>query len=134
MQTQNNNSEENQVQSCLSAVSGSALIAQYLGFKEDERYKTLWIIKDQINHNGNNHFWEGNLKYAESWDWLMPVIEKIITEEKFEDGNNVYLRTFGMLTENGLFIVRFDRHSLFESETLIQSSFEAVVDFLRNRV
>jgi hypothetical protein len=116
------------------AVSVSALIAQYLGFKEDERYPTLWIIKDQINQNGNNHFWEGNLKYNESWDWLMPVIEKI-SKETFKDGCFSYPMTFGMINpQTGNYMFRFNRHSLFESSNLIDAAFEAVGDFLRNRV
>lgn len=115
-------------------VSGSALIAQYLGFKEDEKYPTLWIIKDQINQNGNNHFWEGNLKYNESWDWLMPVIEKIISEEKYEDGESVYLRTFGMIDGHGKFMTRFNRYTLFQADCLIEAAYLAVVNFLRDSV
>jgi hypothetical protein len=114
-------------------VSVSALIAQYLGFKEDERYPTLWIIKDQINQNGNNHFWEGNLKYNESWDWLMPVIEKI-TKEVFPEGDILHIRTFGLVNpDTGNYMFRFHRYSLFEAPNLIDAAFEAVGEFLRNR-
>lgn len=120
-------------ESLVASVSGSALIAQYLGFKQDEKYPTLWIIKDQINQNGNNHFWEGNLKYNESWDWLMPVVEKICAEN-YDDGENVYLRTFGMIDDNGYFMVRFNRNNFFAENSLIEATFKAVVDYLRTRV
>lgn len=68
--------------------------------------------------------------YRKSWDWLMPVVTKIICE-KFEDGENVYLRTFGMINEeNGNLMVRFNRHGLFEAETLLEATYLAVCDYV----
>jgi hypothetical protein len=141
------NESQNQ-QSCQNAVSVSALIAEYMEIKEIESsydssgtnvpiwysgylgYRTpaFGVPNKSIEHLLNEN------KFNNSWDWLMPVIEKIIAEEKFEDGNNIYLRTFGMLSQKGLFMVRFDRYSLFQSKDLFQASFDAVVDFIRNRV
>jgi hypothetical protein len=61
----------------------NAIIAKYMKNKEDAYYPTLWIIKNHINHNGNNYFWEGNLQYKENWDWIMPVVKKIFkTKDK----------------------------------------------------
>lgn len=130
------------------AVNGSALMAEYMNIKEIkssyDSYGTsvpIWYcgylgyrtIAFGVPNKSIEHLLSEN-KFNNSWDWIMPVIEKIIAEEKFEDGNDVYLRTFGMLNEDGLFTVRFDRHSLFQSKDLFQASFDAVVDFLRNRV
>jgi len=92
-----------------SDASGSTLMAEYMEIKEIESY------------------------YENSWDLLMPIIEKIC-KEKFEDGEVIKLRTFGVINDEGFFMVRFDRHPLFYSESLIQASYGAVVDFLRNRV
>ena len=61
----------------------------------------------------------------------MPVVEKIIGI-KFDDGDNAHLRTFGMINqENGNVMVRFNRYSLFESNTLIGATYLAVVDLIK---
>lgn len=146
MRNENVNESQNQ-QSCQNAVSGSALIAEYMGIKEIESsydssgtnvpiwysgylgYRTpaFGVPNKSIEHLLNEN------KFNNSWDWLMPVIEKILTQEKFEDGDKVELLTFGMISQKGFFMVRFDRHSLFQSKHFFQASFDAVVDFLRNR-
>lgn len=130
------------------SVSDSALIAEYMQIKEIESsydsYGTavpIWysgylgyrtpafcVPNKSIQHLLNEN------KFNNSWDWIMPVIEKIVSVEKFEDGENIKLRTFGAINEEGLFMVRFDRHSLFQSKDFFQASFDAIVDFLRNRV
>ena len=72
--------------------------------------------------------------YHQSWDWLMPVVDKIM---RTKIGNGVeyveypYLRTFGMLNEETKNpMVRFNGFQVFEAETLIEATFLAVVDFL----
>jgi hypothetical protein len=130
------------------AIIGSALMAKYMNVKEIKSsydssgtsvpiwycgyfgYKTPAFV---VPNKSIEHLLSEN-KFNNSWDWLMPVIEKIIKEEKFEDGNKVELLTFGLISQKGLFMVRFDRHSLFQSKDLFQASYDAVVDFLRNRV
>lgn len=92
----------------------------------------------------NNFFFKGlnvgDLKFNESWDWLMPVIEKISTV-KFPDdvypetGNRTYIeqcypRTFGMRDENGYFMFRLNGYSLYKSEKLIESAYNSVVEFI----
>ena len=71
-----------------------------------------------------------------SWDWneLMPVIEKI-SKLKFkylnvEEEFSPYPRTFGMVSEEGLFMFCFNCGQLFSAETLIEAAWSAVVDFL----
>lgn len=72
------------------------------------------------------------MKYHSSWDWLMPVIEKI-SQIKFHDDDTIYPRTFAMINkENGNFMFRFNRHHLFEDEKLIIAAFNAVVDYIQN--
>lgn len=74
---------------------GNILIAVFMGAKIE--------IKDMVNYPNDNHDWEIHLephmiherrygkiedligrfcKYHSSWDWLMPVVEKIATIEK----------------------------------------------------
>jgi hypothetical protein len=75
------------------------------------------------------YFLPDEMKYHESWDWLMPVVEKIC--RMGEPGDNFCLRTFGMINdENGQMMVRFDRFSLFEATTLIEALYMAVIAFI----
>jgi len=62
----------------------------------------------------------------------MPVVEKIL-KERFDDGENVFLKTFGLINEGGEFMVRFNRYSLFMEESLLEATYFAVIEFLRNR-
>lgn len=76
--------------------------------------------------------------YHKSWDWLMPVVEKIskITfkwETKHESGtDSYYLRTFGMLDEEtGRVMVRINNCALHTAPTLIEATYKAVVEFIK---
>jgi hypothetical protein len=72
-----------------------------------------------------------SLKYHSSWEWLMPVIEKI-SRFRFEDGDTAFPITFGMINrEDGDFMFRFNRHLLFQDEKLIVAAHKAVVDFIK---
>lgn len=57
------------------------LIAEFMGLKsfEDSRYGKLW--PDPLGSTASQF----DLKYSTSWDWLMPVVEKIekLHSEKF---------------------------------------------------
>ena len=131
----------------IDGVSGSALIANYMGIQEVKSFYEsggqnvpIWYSKYlryrtptfSVANKSLIHLLNEN-KFNNSWEWLMPVIEKIILEEKFQDGESVFLRTFAMIDMDGNFMVRFNRHSLFKHKDLFIASFEAVVDFLRNR-
>lgn len=77
------------------AVSGSALIAQFMEVKEVQRFydsygqqTPIWhtkndVFKSNVYSVPNKSFAEflEKAKYASSWDWLMPVVDKI---EKLE--------------------------------------------------
>lgn len=82
--------------------------------------------------------------YDVSWDWLMPVVEKIskiaYEEEKMEqyDGgiaqytDYAYCRTFGMPDENGHPMVRINRMPLHTADTLIEATYAAVLEFIKH--
>lgn len=79
------------------------------------------------------------LKFHISWDWLLPVIEKISRTPLLEvdgtpckDPQDVcYPRIFGMPTDDGKrFMFRFNGSICHEAETLIQAAFDACVDFI----
>jgi len=48
-------------------VKGNTLIAKFLGVSE----------KVVIKYNKDPEIWSCNVKYHLSWEWLMPVVEKI---------------------------------------------------------
>jgi len=84
-----------------------------------------------------------NFKYHTSWDWLMPVVEKISRIEfdrheqelPFGDTEIViethYPRTFGMLNKEGKPMFRFNCGTLHTADTLIEAAWLAVVDFIQ---
>lgn len=60
-------------------LQGNKLIAEFLGFKRDISCKDFaipyWYKKTK---DGKCFFgYDSQLKYHESWNWLMPVVEKI---------------------------------------------------------
>jgi hypothetical protein len=131
---ENNVKVQDDTQSLQSCVSVSALIAEYLGWKNRNEYyqvPNLYPVTDY--DTGWTECTLSEMEFDKRWDWIMPVVEKIC-KEKFEDGSTAFLRTFGMITDDLGFMVRFNRHSLFIEDTLIQATFLAVGEFLRNRV
>jgi hypothetical protein len=70
-------------------IEGNKLIAEFMGWKCTSRKSynddilVLYTDKDTIfkyNKHGylyNKNPWDAPLKYHSSWDWLMPVVEKI---------------------------------------------------------
>lgn len=70
------------------------------------------------------------LGFNESWDWLMPIVE-LLSKHKYEDGDTAYLRTFGLINQKtGQYMVRINRSFLTEADTLIESTFLAVSEFI----
>lgn len=76
-----------------------------------------------------------HLQYHNNWSWLMPVVEKIsqircAPDSEF-DHDTFYPRTFGMLSpEARKPMVRINRCQVFESDTLINATYQSVVDFI----
>ncbi len=59
----------------ITPLEGNKIIAEFMGLKYEK--KKYW----DGNKNWYKHVWNGfelsELEYNSSWDWLMPVIEKI---------------------------------------------------------
>lgn len=97
-------------------------------YKECQRY----IEENQLEGFIPELFWEQKSgKYDRDFHQLMRAVEKII-QFKYVDGDNAYLRTFGMYNEDGQVMVRINGCALFQSESLIKSTWLAVVDWCRN--
>ncbi len=55
------------------------LIAEFMGIESYEfRGYTMFVYKE------DNHRTDVDLHYHTSWDWLMPVVEKINNTERYE--------------------------------------------------
>lgn len=108
------------------------IIAEFMGgWNRDPGTRKIGInLPDQ-----GNEWWDiDELKYNTSWDWLMPVVEKICKIDYGDDiGPNgmVYPRTFGMLDPEGNFLFRFNRQQLYAEKTLIAATHKAVVEFIK---
>lgn len=68
------------------------------------------------------------------WPELMEDVQRI-ARDKFEDGENVYLRTCGVATEDkDQFMVRFNRYSLHSAPTMIEALRMAVKEYDEHRL
>jgi hypothetical protein len=113
---------------------GNKLIAEFIGLyvETDDigryKYYTKTIVDKRMVIN--YHY----PQYDSSWDWLMPVLEKIF-RLKIGDGIKYveysYARTFGMLSrEDGQIMVRLDGSQLQKADTLIEATYLAVINFI----
>jgi hypothetical protein len=119
-------------------IQGNKLIAEFMGVKVYQKKDGELRVLARNNRDYMLKLWA---KYHSSWDHLMPVVEKISLmnypdEPTFADDEDyvpdtAYPRTFGMISRNGQFMVRFNRQPLFEADTLIEAAWMAVVDFVK---
>lgn len=129
-------------------MESNKLIAEFMDVKEIQHFYDSYGQQIPIWHTENDVFKSNvysvpdksfaefleKVRYANSWDWLMPVLEKIC-RLRIGDGKEqvdyAYPRTFGMLNEEtGEIMVRLNGFQLFQSKTLISSTYVAVVDFI----
>lgn len=84
---------------------------------------------------------EYDLMYHREWGWIMPVVEKISRiefERRFDEDQGKWIIytfhpvTFGMLDEQGRPMVRFYCNQLHFGDTLIEATWDAVVDFIKS--
>jgi hypothetical protein len=112
------------------------MIATFMGWQEMPTNRKDWMLSETIDgiKYAKKQKSVAHMEFNTSWDWLMPVIEKISNlEMKYLNVNeyfNPYPRTFGMQDESGLYLFRFNDHCLFSHQNLIVAAYEAVVDFL----
>lgn len=77
--------------------------------------------------------WEKGVgDYDTNWSSLMKAVEQIFSmDHVYEPHDKVFFRTFGMRNEEtGEFMVRIDRHQLYQGESLILTTHEAVCGFI----
>jgi hypothetical protein len=119
------------------------LIAIFMGYERYEDSGGIWFKKEGMIICMHPKL--EDLKYHSSWDWLMPVVEKISTihypdyyshSPKREDDGDfddcAYPRTFGMRDKEGNYMVRINASVLITAPTFIGAVYEAVIDFVKD--
>lgn len=114
-------------------IEGNKLISEFMGIIVEVKAERLYTSK---------HFGIKMVQYHSSWDWLMPVVEKISDyhypdfyigekpEEAHEFDDYAYPRTFGMRDEEGNYMVRINANSLHKSQSFIEATWLAIVDWI----
>ena len=99
-------------------MNDNKLIAEFMGAKplvlggstEYEMYGVLDCIEDGVNEK--HYFIDDEMRFHESWDWLMPVVEKIM-DISFFNGEPE------------------DFYSIRNSIPQIRNTYKAVVEFIK---
>lgn len=106
----------------MSVLENNKLIAEFMGI--------VYPMLDNVIVIDNVVTKEDDLQYHKSWDWLMPVVEKI--EATLDDdgyGNNVLIETSSctILSGNdGSVVIGFT-----EGITKREATYQAVVEFIK---
>ena len=111
-------------------IEGNKLIAEFMGIRYHDNNTVsghpsiLSIImgEDKI----------ADFKFHTSWDWLMPVVEKMeLIQYEPKDGDDSYNWNTPYLRTIAFNMVRINRQQLFQEETKIKSLWKAVVEFIK---
>lgn len=110
-------------------IEGNKLIAEFM---KAEQHTPYWV---NLRAGVRGEY------YHSSWNWLMPVVEKIgkigIPDDKYESGERIYVdnyypRTFGMMDNKGEnYLFRLNGFTVHESKTLIGSVYLGVIEFIK---
>lgn len=112
------------------------LIAEFMGYKY-ESWVHLGGTASRFFNTTNRDDSFPHAKYDKSYDWLMPVIEKI-SRLRIGDGKTyvdyAYPRTFGMLNEDGSdhMMVRLNGFCLHQDVSLLKAAYSAVIEFIKH--
>ena len=116
-------------------LKGNKLIAEFMGFKigklngwlSGTTIEDCAYLKDESGNISKANL-ISKLKYHSSWDWLMPVVEKI------RDCNCVVnIKFLRKLNTTNTFIASFDlkwNKDISENGISIESTFKSVVNFI----
>ena len=114
-------------------MENNKIIAEFMGVKFDK--DTFYDMDYDIFSNGNLYrIHELKLKYHNSWDWLMPVVEKIEYIESITHGNQFQV----IICEEEVDI--YDKHTQThivciptDGESKLTNTYKAVVEFIKNQ-
>jgi hypothetical protein len=115
------------------STENNKLIAEFMGIEEAYNPNgNDWVLKtttpDTYGDTDILESCKGNeLQYHSSWDWLMPVVEKIESDERYD----VDILQYGTrITDNQKEIVNNIADISFDKK--IEHTYKAVVEFIKN--
>lgn len=106
------------------------LIAQFMGYERD---KMEYFIPQhgKINSQGNwiDTFSKENLKFHKSWDWLMPVVEKVNSTVFEGNACRVTMRSNATLIEK-VGEEGWEAGPIVTGEVMLKNTFKAIIEFI----
>ena len=116
-------------------IEGNKLIAEFMGGKlipfPDSVYKEVYEFETEITYCSGKKWPIPVLAYHVSWDWLMPVVEKIKTikhPDYYGFGFSMINDTIQFTADN-LIVPQFKKHWK-EKDSMLNATWLAVVEFL----
>jgi hypothetical protein len=111
----------------METIETNKLIAEFMGWKKDIGYRKGKPIDGFIKPNDGRHFPLYRFRFHESWDWLMPVVEKI-------ESLGFYVRIHGKST----LIFKKDGYNIInrpygygKEKSKIDHTYKAVIEFIK---
>lgn len=109
-------------------IEGNILIADFMGFQRTEKGS------GEVTYKGKGRgvvIWASTLEFHSSWDWLMPVVEKI---EDTKADEHYYFK-FDMINRNEVEITYEDNSVFFidsfKTKNKKEAVWLAVVEFIK---
>ena len=106
-------------------IEGNKLIAKF--FTEEKLFNHSIILHGFSEDN--DLFFDSQLKFHSSWNWLMPVVLKINTMDNFDYSVKIFTMDCQIENSKGEIIVRCE--CKYNPDELINSVWEAVVEFIK---
>lgn len=118
----------------MNIIENNKLIARFMGAKKTSNCSSneLWIPRQTVCKTDTVELGRGNIiKYHKSWDWLMPVVEKI--ESFIFDEDNSYNVTIGSTNYCVIQDSCGDTIEIIKDcgRTKIETTHKAVVEFIK---
>ena len=101
--------------------NSNRLIAEFMGFKEHKGSYYLPL------YNSGDWVPDVELDYHNSWDWLMPIVEKI--ESLRDENGNAYRFTIDM----GNAQIEGTNIEIVGGSCKLHTTYQAVVEFIKNQ-
>lgn len=112
----------------MNILKGNKLIAEFMNFRWIEEDANWYVPTDEYSKFGAS-FKVDDLKFHKSWDWLMPVVEKIGDIEgccfELHEGNNHVAQIWYCPKPYDLTV--FSE----KDNTLINNTWEVIVEFIQ---
>jgi len=121
-------------------MENNKLIAEFMGVNPTilgdeityEMYGVIDCIEDGVDEQ--HFFLEEQLLFHTSWDWLMPVVEKIESFQDGEDGDSMRGNLYNFRIEQ-YFVYILDGESMdviieMNGDSKIDATYKAVVEFI----